>query len=71
VKTDEVCGKTVDEATAITTAYGDRNFYFCSKTCEMNFARNPLRYVDKSHSASSTEGAPKINEDGEKVRSRS
>jgi len=71
MKTDVVCGRTVDEAVAINTTYGDRHYYFCSKKCEGDFVSNPLRYVDKSRSVGSTEGAPKLSESGEKVRSRS
>jgi YHS domain-containing protein len=70
MKNDIVCGKQVDEKTATKTTYGDRLFYFCSDHCERNFAANPLRYVDKSHSASSTEGSGKIDEHGHKVHSR-
>lgn len=70
MKTDVVCGKSVDENTPISTTYGDRAYHFCSKKCEYEFIGNPLRYVDKSRSVGSTEGSPKLSETGEKIRSR-
>jgi YHS domain-containing protein len=63
---DIVCGKEVSESTAIKTDYGDRPYYFCSKTCEMDFVNNPIRYVDKSQAVASTEGSPKIYPQGVK-----
>lgn len=71
MKTDVVCGKTVDANTPISTTYGDRTYHFCSKKCEFEFVGNPLRYVDKSRSVGSTEGSPKLDEKGRHVRSRS
>lgn len=57
---DIVCEKEVPESTPFKTTYGDRPYYFCSKSCEMDFVGNPLRYAEKSGAAASTEGSPKI-----------
>jgi len=69
MKNDIVCGRSVTETKEFKTTYGDRPYYFCSKKCEMDFAANPIRYVDKSGSVASTEGAPMLDEKGKKVRS--
>lgn len=66
---DIVCGMDVSEGTLFKTTYGERPYYFCSEKCERDFAANPIRYVDKSGSIASTEGAPMINAEGKKVRS--
>ena len=71
MKKDIVCDREVDERTAPRTDYGDRTYYFCSEKCETAFVGNPLRFVDKSHSASSTEGSPKITASGQEVQSHS
>ena len=69
MKDDIVCGRQVDPSTARNTTYGDRNYYFCSETCEKNFIMNPLRYVDKSHSAASTAGSGRVSSTGTKEHS--
>ena len=71
MKKDVVCGKDVDEASAVRTTYGDRTYYFCSNRCERDFADNPIRYVDKSRSVGSTEGSPKVMPSGSVVHSHS
>jgi YHS domain-containing protein len=63
---DIVCKRTVDEKEAIKTMYGDRDYYFCSKKCEMDFVGNPIRYVEKSQASASQEGTPTLTEDGKK-----
>ena len=69
MKEDIVCGKQVEEAGAVKATYGDREYHFCSETCQKNFVMNPLRYVDKSHTAASTVGASRLSETGGKERS--
>lgn len=66
---DVVCGREATD-TRFGTTYGDRPFYFCSLKCEMDFAGNPMRYVETAHSASSTAGSPKILGDGLEVPSK-
>jgi Cu+-exporting ATPase len=66
---DIVCGKEVSESSKFTTHYGDRPFYFCSDKCERDFAGNPIRYVDPTGAVASTEGSPKLTENGEKIAS--
>jgi len=68
---DIVCGKEVSPETAVTTNYGDRPYYFCSKACSMEFAGDPLKFVDKSKSISSTEGSLMISESGELTQKES
>lgn len=63
---DIVCGKDVPTSTPFKTPYGDQPYYFCSKKCELDFAGNPLRYVDKSRSVSSLEGTDVISSEGKK-----
>jgi YHS domain-containing protein len=67
---DIVCGKELDEQSAITTGYGDRPYYFCSKKCEDDFVGNPIRYVNPSGAVASTEGSPKLTERGERISSK-
>lgn len=62
---DIVCGKTVPDTTLYRTDYGDRPYFFCSKNCEMDFAGNPLKFVDKSRSATTISGSPVITESGQ------
>ena len=66
---DIVCGKNVDERNAVTTEYGDRRYYFCSKKCERDFAGNPIRYVNPSGAVASTEGSSKLTAEGKRVSS--
>ncbi len=42
---DPVCGMRVDPATARHLAYDHRDLYFCSRTCEDEFARDPQRFL--------------------------
>ena len=70
MKNDIVCGKPVNETSQFHTTYGDRPYYFCSDSCEMDFVSNPIRYVDKSGSVASTEGSPVIDAQGKKVHSQ-
>ncbi len=61
---DIVCKKQVGDDSEFQSPYGDRPYYFCSKKCQMDFAENPIKYVDKSQSVSSTEGQPLVGADG-------
>lgn len=70
MRNDIVCGREIPDRTPFHSDYGDRPYYFHSHACLMNFAENPLRYVDKSKSVSSTEGSPKQQADGEYSPSR-
>ena len=42
---DPVCGMRVNAATARHLAYDDHDLYFCSRTCEDEFARDPARFL--------------------------
>jgi trehalose synthase len=42
---DPVCGMRIDPTTARALTYGERTHYFCSRTCEEEFARDPERFV--------------------------
>ncbi len=67
---DIVCGRNLgDKKTDFRTRYEDRTYVFCSETCLREFVKNPFHYLDKSRSVSSTEGSPKLDEDGRKTRS--
>jgi Cu2+-exporting ATPase len=45
---DPVCGMEIEPATAYgKTEYAGRTFYFCSKHCEEEFAKNPEKYASK------------------------
>jgi YHS domain-containing protein len=44
--TDLVCGMTVDEKTAKwVSEYKGRKYYFCSKHCQMEFEKEPEKYI--------------------------
>ncbi len=64
---DIVCKRPVPETTEFHSTYGDRPYYFCSKKCQLDFAENPIKYVDPSQTVASTEGSPVVGKDG-KVR---
>jgi YHS domain-containing protein len=70
MKNDLVCGRSVNEGTEFTATHGDRLFYFCSEVCRDAFVGNPLAYIDRSGAVSSTEGSPKILDEGVEVPSR-
>ncbi len=38
MKTDPICGMTVDESSALSTKRGDETFYFCSEHCRQKFS---------------------------------
>jgi trehalose synthase len=42
---DPVCGMRVNAATARHLAYDHHALYFCSRTCEDEFARDPARFL--------------------------
>ncbi len=43
---DPVCGMTVDEKKAATTAeYQGKTYYFCSPSCKAEFQKDPEKYV--------------------------
>jgi YHS domain-containing protein len=42
---DPVCGKMVDTATAKSTVYRGRAYYFCSQECREKFEAAPASYV--------------------------
>ena len=43
---DPVCGMMVDPASAVATVkYGDRNYFFCCKSCAERFKQDPSRYL--------------------------
>jgi trehalose synthase len=42
---DPVCGMRVNAATARHLAYDHHHLYFCSRTCEDEFARDPARFL--------------------------
>ncbi len=42
---DPVCGMTVQTATAKTTAYQNRVYYFCSNSCRDKFEASPATYA--------------------------
>jgi xanthine dehydrogenase accessory factor len=44
--TDPVCGMTVDVATAVhTSVHGGQTFYFCCAGCQVEFERDPSKYL--------------------------
>jgi YHS domain-containing protein len=43
--TDRVCGMKVDRAKAVTTEFGGRTHYFCSKHCLNAFEADPDEYL--------------------------
>jgi xanthine dehydrogenase accessory factor len=44
---DPVCGMTVEVASArYTSHYGGENYYFCAKSCQVSFEREPGRYLE-------------------------
>ena len=68
---DIVCEKEVGKTSEFHVMFGDRPFYFCSKTCQTGFVNNPTRFIEKIGAAiGSTEGSPKINAAGETKSSR-
>lgn len=45
---DLVCGMEVDEENSpFTSRYKGRIFYFCSRSCKLEFEHNPERFIDK------------------------
>jgi trehalose synthase len=42
---DPVCGMRVDKRIARALEYGSRTYFFCSRTCEDEFARDPTRFL--------------------------
>lgn len=58
---DVVCGKPVARKQELLSTYGDRPYYFCSKTCQETFVSDPLKYVALGGDAGSLEGTPKKN----------
>ncbi len=48
MKTDPVCGKKVDQKTAILSHKGAKTEYFCSEECKKKFEENSQQYQKKS-----------------------
>ena len=45
--TDPVCGMRVDaKSAAATYEYQGKTYYFCSKGCKEDFAKQPEKYID-------------------------
>lgn len=42
---DVVCGMDADEKSAFKKDYKSKIYYFCSKNCEQNFAKNPEKFA--------------------------
>lgn len=42
---DPVCGMEVDPAKAEKLEYQGKTYYFCSKSCKDEFAKNPSQYI--------------------------
>ncbi|HQQ78052.1 MAG TPA: heavy metal translocating P-type ATPase [Thermoanaerobaculia bacterium] len=54
--TDPVCGMTVDPARAAATVnWGDKDWYFCAKSCAEKFRRDPERFSANEKSAATFE----------------
>jgi P-type Cu+ transporter len=68
---DIVCGMEVTPQSKFKAVHGDRDFYFCSQTCQDAFVANPLKYIEKTGVIGSTEGSPKVTESGEIIPSKS
>jgi YHS domain-containing protein len=50
---DPVCGMDVDVKTAkYSYKYKDKTYYFCSKSCEKSFAKDPEKYIGKEQKKS-------------------
>jgi YHS domain-containing protein len=48
MKTDPVCGMSVDEKTAKdSTTYQGTTYYFCSPDCKRTFEQQPEKYASK------------------------
>lgn len=45
-ETDPVCGMTVDTATAKTSVYQGRTYYFCSAQCRDRFEASPATFLN-------------------------
>jgi Cu+-exporting ATPase len=46
--TDPVCGMKIDPATAAgNVQYQGQTIYFCAKSCEQEFKKNPKKYIAK------------------------
>ena len=46
---DPVCGMRVDPHGARHLDYDHRDFFFCSRSCEDEFARDPERFLRAAH----------------------
>ncbi len=46
---DPVCGMRIQSASARHLAYDRHDYYFCSRTCEDEFARDPERFLRAAH----------------------
>jgi P-type Cu+ transporter len=45
---DPVCGMDVDVKTAkYSYKYKDKTYYFCSKSCQKSFSKDPSKYIGK------------------------
>lgn len=45
---DPVCGMSVNEKTVERSDYNGNTYYFCSKTCKVEFDKNPRKYLKKN-----------------------
>jgi YHS domain-containing protein len=49
---DPVCGMQVDENKVTQkTVYNGKTYYFCSKTCKVQFDKDPSKYVTEAGEA--------------------
>lgn len=44
---DPICGMNIERATAITTEYNGKRYYFCSSGCKTTFIREPAKYYSE------------------------
>ena len=53
---DPVCGMTVDPEQArsrgLHSAYGEADYFFCSRGCKLDFDEDPGKYLDPGHKPS-------------------
>ena len=49
VAEDPVCGMTVSPATAETSSFQGKNFFFCSSGCHKKFDASPATFLGKVH----------------------
>ncbi len=53
---DPVCGMEIEDSFKLTTAFQNKNYFFCSEHCRKSFLSHPTNYLDnKFHPKSSTQ----------------